>query len=76
MKERNYDLERYLNSVDGTNSYTNMIIATANQRGIKIKEDWLMKHLLGNVEDGLILYGEALEQYETYKKLLPEINKN
>lgn len=74
MRDRNYELERQLNKVGGTNNYTNMIVATANMRGFKVTEDWIRRHLIGNVEDGIMTYGEALVANEVYIKLLPIIN--
>lgn len=75
MKARNIALERELNEVKGTNEYTNMIIATGNAKGIKFTEKWIINHLLGLVEDGMMTYGEALNANVVYVKLLNMINR-
>lgn len=74
MRDRNFELETALNSIKGTFRYTNMTIAALRERGKVVTEDWLRRHLLQNVEDGLLTYEEALKLNEIYTKKLSFIN--
>ena len=75
MRDRNYELERELNKIEGTNKYTNCVIATVNERGAEITETWLIRHFLGLVEEGIMEYDEALKAKELYTRLLLIINE-
>ena len=74
MRARNFELEAALNTINGTSRYTNMVIATAREKGKTVTEDWLRRHMLQNVEDGLVDYDEALNMNEIYTKKLSFIN--
>lgn len=74
MRARNFELEAALNNIEGTDRYINITIAIAREKGKVITEDWLRRHLLQNVEDGLIDYEEALKMNEIYTKKLSFIN--
>ena len=58
--------------------YRNMVVASAIAKGKKDKltEDWVMKTLLMDVEDGFIEYGQAVYISKDYYKAIEEIKKS
>lgn len=58
--------------------YRNVVVASAIAKGKKDKltEDWLMKTLLMDVEDGFMTYGQAVKIHKDYYKAIEEIKKN
>lgn len=58
--------------------YRNGIVATAIAKGRKEKltEDWVMKTLLMDVEDGFISYEQAVHIHKDYYKAIEEIKKS
>jgi hypothetical protein len=57
--------------------YRNMVVATAfaKNKKHKLTEDWVMKTLLMDVEDGFITYAQAVSIHKDYYKAIEEIKK-
>jgi hypothetical protein len=58
--------------------YRNEVVATAiaNGKKDKLTEDWVMKTLLMDVEDGFISYEQAVYIHKDYYKAIEEIKKS
>lgn len=57
--------------------YRNTVVASAISKGKKDKltEDWVMKTLLMDVEDGFIEYGQAVYIHKDYYKGIEEVKE-
>ena len=57
--------------------YRNMVVATAIAKGKKEKltEDWVMKTLLLDVDDGFISYEQAVYIHKDYHKAIEEVKE-
>lgn len=58
-------------------SYRNKVVATAIAKGKKEKltEDWVMKTLLMDVEDGFMSYEQAVYIHKDYYKAIEEVKE-
>ena len=70
------EIKKYLDGIDGTVNYTNAVISKAVERGEAITEYWIIKHMLGLVEEEMLTYEESFTAYNIYMKLLDKINLN
>lgn len=57
--------------------YRNGIVASmiANGKSEKLTEDWLMKTLLGDVEDGFLTYSQAVSVKDSYWKAIETVKR-
>lgn len=57
--------------------YRNTVVATAISKGNKDKltEDWVMKTLLMDVEDGFMSYEQAVYIHKDYYKAIEEVKE-
>ena len=70
------EIKKYLDGINGTIKYTNAVISKAIEKGETITEYWIIKHLLGLVEEEMLTYEESFTAYNVYMKLLDKINLN
>lgn len=70
-----YEVLNELSDTQGTNRYTNTVIATAFSKGLesKLNEEWLKRHLSGNVEVGILTEKEAYQLYDVYKDVIESL---
>ena len=64
-----------LDDIQGTNSYTNAVIAKAFSKGLesRLNEEWLKSHFSRNVEDGILTVEEAYQLYDVYKDVIESL---
>lgn len=70
-----YEVLNELRDTQGTNRYTNTVIATAFSKGLesRLNDDWLKRHLSGNVEVGILTEEEAHKLYDVYKDAIESL---
>lgn len=70
-----YEVLNKLYNTDGTKRYTNCVIASAFAQGKEsnLNDNWLKRHLSGNVEVGILTFEEAYQLYDVYKDAIESL---